>query len=694
MAELLVGIDFGTTNTVITVFDNSKTECFMDGIFKIIPSKIGIIDNKIYCGNYIPTNCQNIISNFKITLGEDLLFFNKYTHIDLLIIFYKHLYNLIYQKYNISCIRAVITVPSNFNDKQRELIKSAYEIVNINVIRIINEPSAAALSYGLNFSCNDSDQILVIDLGGGTMDFTVLYKNDFLFEIIHSEGLNNLGGNNFTQVIYDDIIKYMPVLESKTVQKEAELPSLELTKLVVQHNIIWNQAQKIKEKLSYLNSYEYNGYILDNNKFEILSKKLINQVKNTLINIIETYPNINYIIMVGGTSRIPILQDAIKSIIKINLWIHPNLEYVVSEGAALYAAILENKYTDNKDVILIDVVPLSLGLELSDGSFSIIIPKNTPLPVKRSHKYTIDTPGETNITIRFYQGERKIANKNILIAEYIFDKLSKSTMPIIEIIFKIDLNSIITITIIDKKSGKESNLTIKDIPNINQDNILELSNNTLDDDELVRIQHIYLIKTHIENSLSNLLDNELITFENKEILIDEFKNIENNLDTMNNLQLIETFTNLQENYNVLSLKKNIDMISDNQYSDVEKIILNEKKEELKNKIKLLLIKNENSELESILNELSYNNITIHYINEKLNLLNELDNINKVIDYKQELHNLCLYLKLEIENGEINSLELNNIVNNILNNIINNIDCDWQSELNLLNNKCEIIYNNL
>ena len=239
--EILVGIDFGTTNTVISNFINNKSEIILDGIFKTIPSKIAYHNNKIYCGNYIPLNCNNIIHSFKIIDKTFILGDKEYTHPELLIIFFNHLKDLIIKNLKLSnqVIKAVITVPSNFNDIQREIIKKAFENVNIKIIRIINEPSAAALAYGLNHSTNDNDNILVIDTGGGTMDFTVLEKTDMFFEVIHSCGLNNLGGNNFTNIISNDILKI------NSLNKEQ-----------INENILWNVSQKIKEKLSYLDMYE------------------------------------------------------------------------------------------------------------------------------------------------------------------------------------------------------------------------------------------------------------------------------------------------------------------------------------------------------------------------------------------------------------------------------------------------------
>lgn len=699
--EVLVGIDFGTTNTVISKFINNKSEIILDGIFKTIPSKIGYYNSKIYCGNYIPLNCNNIIHSFKIKNDNNkfILGENEYEYSEILIIFFNHIKDLIIKNLRLSngIIKAVITVPSNFNDIQREKIKKAFENVNIKIIRLINEPSAAALAYGLNHSTNDNDNILVIDTGGGTMDFTVLEKTDMFFEVIHSCGLNNLGGNNFTNIISNDILK-MNSLNEESINK----------------NILWNVSQKIKEKLSYLDMYETDinnlisdkkiKYILSRTRFENISNQLLTQIEETLKEIINNYPNISYIILVGGSSRIPILQKTIKLITDKNPWIHPNLESVVAEGAALYAGIIENKYTLNDDILLLDVLPLSLGVELVDGTYSIIIPKNTPLPTKRTQKYTTDSPGETVIKIKVYQGDRKIASKNILIGEIIFDKVSISSSPIIEISFKVDVNSMITVIIVDKKTGVEKNVVIRNITDFNTEDInklIEESNkfSDMDDTELSKIQNIYIIKTHIENALINLSINELILEEDKKIMLDKFKSIEDKVEEMNNLQLIETINFLQNNYNILN-SNNISN-KDDKLDDIEKVFLNENIQELTNKIKLLLIKNPEWEefLNPVLEELSYNTVSMDYINDKINTINELENElnNNDKDYKQEVNNLCIYLKNELESGNINldpnkNNKLIILINESLLLLSNNENINWEDYLNQINKSCEEIYN--
>ncbi len=594
-------------------------------------------------------------------------------------------------------IKTVITVPSNFNDMQREIIRSCFIKVGFNVIRIINEPSAAALAYGLNHSSQDEEKILVIDTGGGTMDFTILQKTELFFEVIHSEGLNDLGGNNFTQVIIDD-------MKRQKVQQNCELSD----------NNMWNQAQRIKEKLTYLDNYSTKNYFLTRTRFENLCNELIKKVEFTLKNIIADNTNYNmtdnthYILLVGGTSRIPLLQKTIKEITGINPWVHPDLEAVVSEGAALYCGIIMNKFTDTDDVVLMDVLPLSLGVELVDGTYSVIIPKNTPLPVKRTQRYTTDSPADSSVRIKVYQGERTIAAKNFLIGEFIFDKVTMGGVPIIEISFKVDLNSIINVIVVDKKSGVEKSILIKDIPTLDSkevDRLIDMANKNAEADtnELTRVQNIYMIRTHIENAMINLQTNDLLDNVYKENMISRFQTIENTLEEMNSLQLVETLTELQNKYSVLGSAQITEVETDT-LDMVERMLTNERKGELKNKIELLLVTNPDWDefLNPVLEAISYNSCTSDYINEKLNLLTELEKMQEEEskDYKLEVNNLCMYLKQEIECGSIDLGDnnkvlvdyINNIINMLLENGENNGEMEmWKEQLELLNKKCEEIY---
>jgi molecular chaperone DnaK len=703
ISSIVFGIDLGTTNTVISYFEENKSKILTDGAFKLIPSKIYISsDNKIYCGNYIPIGAKNIINSFKVKIGKEynLIRNNKeYNISDILNIFINHIKSLIYKKFpGLIKIETVITVPSNFSDNQREIIREAFINNNFLVIRIINEPSAASLAYGLNQG--GENKIMVIDTGGGTMDITILEREDNFFQVVHSEGLNDLGGDNFTNIIVNYIIDKLK-LEKSELSKDS----------------LFYTAQRIKEKLSYQEQYitnlknigiDYN-LELSLKEFNKLSSKLLQRVDDLLSNIIQTYEGIEYFILVGGSSKMKILQDKIYDITGKKPWIHPNLESVVSEGAALYAGIIKGYYKSEKNVLLVDVLPLSFGIETVDGNFSIIIPKNTPLPAKRSQKYTTDTPGESNIKIKIYQGERKIANKNTLIGEIEFNKVSLTGMPVIEIAFRIDLNGIINVTVLDKKSGSELNILLKDIPKYDENTLRKILeeaelNNDIDNEMVTKLQRIYIIKTKIENALINLSINELLSEETKKEIQLELNNIEEDLEQKSNIELLEIIYKIDEKYSGLTKINNLldnDEHNDKKMDELEKVLFNELKADIIRRANLLLAQNPDWSdfIKPLLEKLELSNFTTEYLQEKLIVLKELqDNDDDEFkrDYKEELKNMCIYLKTEIDEEQIKLSEnnkniLSTIITETLDTIENYDEINWEDKLRDFNKSCEELY---
>lgn len=689
--DLILGIDFGTTNTVVTYFQNNKPNLLLDGVYKSIPSKIGIKNEILFCGNYIPLKPDYVIDNFKTIIGQSfnpIIVGNKTLLLnDILIIFFDHIKKIINKKFDSTYnLKTIITVPSNFNDKQREIIRNAFNHCKFNVLRIINEPSAAALSYGLSNINDNEERILVIDTGGGTMDLTVLMKEDGLFQVEHSIGLNDLGGNNFTDCIYNYILK-----ASNSEEK---------------NQILWYNCQIAKEKLSWLDNYElkFNNiiYNISQKQFEKLINNLINRVEEILNDIKNLYDSFKYIIMVGNTSKIPILQKIVFDIFNIKPWIHPNLEAVVAEGACLYGAIAENIFKSDTNVVLVDVVPLSLGLETSDGSFSIIIPKNTPLPVKKTARYTTDSPSDNSVMVKIYQGERKIANKNTLIGEYIFDKITTGGTPIIDITFKIDLNGIINIIIVDKKSQVEKNILIKDIPIINSDQLesilLEAENNeNIDEEEMLIKSRLYQINAKFEIILNNIKFNNLLSDIKKQEYYDIILELESKIENANSTILLNIIKEINEKFNTLQTEHHEEETT-NDSSSIDKIILFELKEELENKVKMLLAKNPEwgEYLNPILEELQLNNITKEYIEDKMNIIKDLDDNNENQDYKEQYKNVCLFIKNEINCGNISLTDDNMIIlNKLITDSLILLDSEsepeninWESELDDFNKKCE------
>jgi molecular chaperone DnaK len=675
--DLILGIDFGTTNTVICYFENNKANILSDGVFKTIKSKIGIKDENYSCGNYITLNNDEIIHSFK----SNIELMDKY-----LLIFFDHLKKLIQRKFIDYNLKIVITVPSNFNDLQREIIKKNYINAGFNVLRIINEPSAAALAYGLSFSSLDEEKILVLDLGGGTFDISLLIKDNGFFEVIDSAGLNDLGGNNFTQVIYDFIIKQYPNFENL--------------------NKLWYACQNAKEKLSWLDNYEIkiNDFLYNINikKFENLCNNLIERITIILEEFKKNHENIKYIIMVGNSSKIPRIKNIVQTIFNIIPWVHPNLESVVAEGACLYGAILENLYKTDKKVVLIDVLPLSLGVETIDGNFSVIIPKNTPIPIKRTQRYTTDLPSENSVKIKVYQGERLIANKNTLIGEFIFDKITVGGTPIIDITFKVDNNSIISVTATDKKSGIEKNILLKDIPKLNNEeikNIINLANNNnkMDEDEMLQQNRKYLLNTKIEIAMNNIKLNNLINDKNRDELLNQLYNIELEIENADNIKLLNLLNKIDLEFTNWT-QNNIDC-SNNEENDkeLEKIMILELKDDLNNRINYLLNKNPeyNEYLNPILEKLSLTNLNLEYLQDKLQIIKELED-DEPENYFEEFKNICLFIKSQIEENKIelneNKIkELTNLINDSIKIIeSNNTNIDWKNEIDKFNKKCEII----
>jgi len=689
--DIILGIDFGTSNTVVCYYDNNKANILLDGNFKVIKTKIGIKNNIYTCGNYLSLDNDQLIYNFKTNIG-----YNNESEDFYLLIFFDHIKSIVKKKFkDTTNFKTVITVPSNFNDIQREIIKKNFINAGFNIIRIINEPSAAALAYGLNLTDINDKQILVLDLGAGTLDISILVKDDNFYEVLYSVGLNNLGGNNFTQVIYDFILKQINISDIELYNKIINNQILE--------NKLWYICQNAKEKLSWLENYEIKfetfSFILNITKFENLSNVLLDKFTNLLDEIKINFNQLNYIIMVGLSTKIPIIKNIVQKIFNIKPWSHPNLESVVAEGACLYGAILENVFKINENIMLLDILPLSLGVETADGNFSIIIPKDTPIPVKKTNKYTTDSPELKNVIIKVYQGERLIANKNTLIGEFIFDKLSTGGKPQIDITFNVDSNSIITVTITDKKSGNEKNILIKNIPKLNEEEIKSIIdnaniNNKIDEEEIIRCNRTYLLNNQIELAINNVTTNNLLDEERKNQILADLLNIESKINNSDNINLLNMLNYIEDNYSNL-IKNNTNDETDN----LEEIsLLNELKFDLQNKIILLLNKNPewNEYLTPILEKLLLSNITLDYIHDKLDIIKDLENIDddNCIDYYDQYKNVCLFIKTQIEEGLIELNNMDELVNLINSSLIliqeNDSNINWEEEFNKFNLKCESI----
>ena len=427
--------------------------------------------------------------------------------------------------------------------------------------------------------------------------------------------------------------------------------------------------------------------------------------------------------MVGGSSKLIIIQDLIKEIFKIQPNIHNQIQHVVSLGACYYGALIKNKLENFNDIILIDTLPLSLGVETADGNFSVIIPKNTPLPATRSKKYTTDTPGDEEVKIIVYQGEKSVAKKNTIIGEIDFDKVSLSTNPVINISFKVDISGLISISVEDLKTNDSKNVLIK--CNVEIDDYIDdnFEAEKLDEEEAQLLSLCYNIKNKIENLLSSdnckkqLDEKEYNHFSNLLNILDEYEFESTKLILPSIPELIKINKNLDEKYFLLinnsnlvsknSIEESIDSPCESKYYfDIDDIILQEKLELLNSKLEYYLSKaEENGDefkkecIKSVYDEVdNCKRPNQKFIDDKLEYLIELFSENS----KNELYNLCLFLKNGIDNNEIPyNDELVSTINEEINKIdkINLVDSKESSssyficKVKLINSICEKIFKN-
>ena len=360
--------------------------------------------------------------------------------------------------------QAVVTVPAYFNDSQRQATKDAGKIAGLEVLRIINEPTAAALAYGLDKK--DSEKILVFDLGGGTFDVSILEVGEGVFEVISTCGDAHLGGDNFDKVLVDHMAETFKNEEGIDLRNDSQALQ-RLTEAAEKAKIELSSSTQSEVNLPFITASadgpKHLTMTVTRGKFEELSSDLIDRCKKPVQQAIKdaklSPSDLNEVVMVGGSSRIPSVLELVKSATgkEPNQTVNP--DEVVAIGAAVQGGVLSG---DVKDILLLDVTPLSLGVETMGSVVNVMVPRNTTIPTNKTESYSTAMDGQTTVEIHVLQGERQMVSDNKSLGTFRLDGIPSAPrgVPQVEVAFDIDANGILSVTAKDKGSGKEQSITI------------------------------------------------------------------------------------------------------------------------------------------------------------------------------------------------------------------------------------------
>ena len=552
-----VGIDLGTTHSLIAERVNNKITIFEDNGSSLIPSIVSEVEGNLVIGQKHHNNSISSIKRLiglnsdealKIDFGELLIDSSldmptvklgekKYNAIELSSKILSHLCSIAHNNKPVES--AVITVPAYFNDMQRQATKLAAEMADIEVLRLISEPTAAAIAYGIQD--NQKGNFIIYDLGGGTFDVSVLTIDKGIFKVLSTKGDTHLGG--------DDIDRLLVEYICTRYEKLLNLSTIDLYKL----------ARSLKHQLSQKNIATENSHNVSvsiddfNNIINPLIEKTINIITEALNESSLSIDQINNIILVGGSSRLKLVKEKLNKKYNINILDHLNPDTVVAEGAAIQAEILSGNTKD--DLLLLDVLPLSLGVETYGGLSEKVITRNTPIPTSSEKTFTTFKDGQTKMMIKIVQGEREDISECISLGEFVLSDIPPLVAGAARILvrFQVDADGLLTVSAKEQTINKEASIVIKPSHGLTPEKIQEMitsSNKKAETDKDFRALKEHIVESEraiyaIEEALKTDSD-ELLNKTELKLINDAVTKLKNTIKT-NHLDAIKDANKNLEN---------------------------------------------------------------------------------------------------------------------------------------------------